>query len=244
MQVDAFAVRFRTRQPMEAADLGVRLCQQAARSVFPCYWAVAIPMCLVCFALSGLASWLPTLALWLAKPWLDRTVLFVLARAGFGESTTLSDLWGARAEVWGRQWLSTWTLRRLSWRRSFTQPVYQLEGLRGHALRTRLAILRRRAAGTAAAITTAFSLSESALWMAVLAFIYWMIPAGAWSSPAALLRSSSAGSVGDVVALSYALVVCFLEPFYVGAGFGLYLNRRVELEGWDIEQEFRRAFAV
>jgi hypothetical protein len=30
----------------------------------------------------------------------------------------------------------------------------------------------------------------------------------------------------------------------VAAGFGLYLNRRVELEAWDIEQEFRRAFAA
>ena len=34
-----------------------------------------------------------------------------------------------------------------------------------------------------------------------------------------------------------------MEPFYVAAGFAMYLNRRVELEAWDIEQEFRRAFA-
>jgi hypothetical protein len=33
-----------------------------------------------------------------------------------------------------------------------------------------------------------------------------------------------------------------LEPFYVAAGFAMYLNRRVELEAWDIEQEFRRGF--
>ena len=45
-------------------------------------------------------------------------------------------------------------------------------------------------------------------------------------------------------AFAYAAVVAFLEPFYVAAGFGMYLNRRVELEAWDIEQEFRRAFAV
>ena len=41
----------------------------------------------------------------------------------------------------------------------------------------------------------------------------------------------------------YALIVLFLEPFYVAAGFGMYLNRRAELEAWDLEQEFRRAFA-
>jgi hypothetical protein len=37
--------------------------------------------------------------------------------------------------------------------------------------------------------------------------------------------------------------VLFVEPFYVAAGFGMYLSRRAELEAWDIEQEFRRAFA-
>ena len=42
---------------------------------------------------------------------------------------------------------------------------------------------------------------------------------------------------------AYAAVVLFIEPFYVAAGFGMYLNRRVELEAWDVEQEFRHAFA-
>jgi hypothetical protein len=49
---------------------------------------------------------------------------------------------------------------------------------------------------------------------------------------------------GFELTLAYAAVVAFLEPFYVAAGFGMYLNRRVELEAWDIEQEFRRAFAA
>jgi hypothetical protein len=44
--------------------------------------------------------------------------------------------------------------------------------------------------------------------------------------------------------VAYAFAVLFLEPFYVAAGFGMYLNRRAELEAWDIEQEFRRAFAA
>jgi hypothetical protein len=42
---------------------------------------------------------------------------------------------------------------------------------------------------------------------------------------------------------AYAAVVLFLEPFYVAAGFAVYLNRRAQLEAWDIEQELRRAFA-
>ena len=115
---------------MEAADLGVRLCQSAARQVYTCYWAVAVPVATVALALFGIADWLPIVVLLFAKPWLDRTVLFVLSRAAFGQTTTVGDLWRAQREVWWRQLLRTWTLRRLSPWRSFTQPVYQLEGLR------------------------------------------------------------------------------------------------------------------
>jgi thiosulfate reductase cytochrome b subunit len=42
--------------------------------------------------------------------------------------------------------------------------------------------------------------------------------------------------------LAYVAVVLFLEPFYVASGFAMYLNRRAELEAWDIEQELRHAF--
>jgi len=47
------------------------------------------------------------------------------------------------------------------------------------------------------------------------------------------------------VALGYAaqaVAVMFVEPFYVAAGFAMYLNRRVELEAWDVEQDLRHAF--
>ena len=38
----------------------------------------------------------------------------------------------------------------------------------------------------------------------------------------------------------YLAAITAMEPFYVGAGFALYLNRRTLLEGWDIEIAFRR----
>lgn len=40
--------------------------------------------------------------------------------------------------------------------------------------------------------------------------------------------------------LLVAGVVILLHPFYVGAGFGVYLNRRTRLEGWDLEIAFKR----
>jgi len=31
-----------------------------------------------------------------------------------------------------------------------------------------------------------------------------------------------------------------IEPYFVAAGFSLYINRRSELEGWDVEVAFRQ----
>jgi hypothetical protein len=40
--------------------------------------------------------------------------------------------------------------------------------------------------------------------------------------------------------LAWLVAECVVEPYYVAAGFSLYLARRSELEGWDIEVAFRR----
>ena len=180
------------------------------------------------------------------KPWLDRTILFVLSRAAFGQPTTPGDLWRAQRQVWWSQLLFTWTVRRLSPWRSLTQPVYQLEGW----------LVRNggRARPPDPAHEGRIAPADD-------------VGASAWRKLALTLRAAlarSSGSrrrgqapdvlevlTGDVrrsfsmvaIAVAYAIVVVFLEPFYVAAGFAMYLNRRAELEAWDIEQEFRRAFA-
>ena len=57
--------------------------------------------------------------------------------------------------------------------------------------------------------------------------------------------TDDAGSVfGFDDAFAYAAAVLVLEPFYVAAGFALYLNRRTLLEGWDIEVALRRIAAA
>jgi hypothetical protein len=243
VQIDALAVRLRPRTALEAADLGVRLCQSAARSVFPCYLVAAVPLVAVAMASVEIARWLPGTIIWCAKPWLDRTILFVLSRAAFGQDTRPSDLWRAQGQVWWSQWFVTWTLRRLSPWRSLTQPVYQLEGLSLWTMAPRLQHIRRRTAGAAMVMTSVFAIAEMALTVAVLSLVFWFAPAQQAPDVFALLDGGAPLSLTMTIVSAYAITVLFLEPFYVAAGFGMYLNRRAELEAWDIEQEFRRAFA-
>ena len=243
MQVDALALRLRPRTPYEAADLGARLCQSAARDVYKCYLIVAVPLFVLCLASVEIAYWVPAVAVYWLKPWLDRTILFVLSRAAFGQRTSLADLWNAQRQVWWSQLFITLTWRLLSPWRSFTQPVYQLEGLRFGQLRKRIAQIRRRRSGPAAFMTFVYKLSETCLAAAVGSLLYWFAPRGQAPDLLAILASQGQPLHAVIVAGAIALAVLFLEPFYVASGFAMYLTRRAELEAWDIEQEFRRAFA-
>jgi hypothetical protein len=242
VQVEALAVRLRSRSQMEAADLGVSLCQQTARSVYACVAVAAFPIALLVIGSFELAQWLPAIVIWFSKPWLDRTILFVLSRAAFGQETRPYDLWRAQRDVWWRQLVFTWTVRRLSFWRSFTQPVYQLEGGTIRDAGTRVRQIRSGHSMSALMITYAFYMTETALTVALISLVFWLAPSGTLPDMADLFQRTMPRILAIAGPISYGIAVLFVEPFYVAAGFAMYLNRRAELEAWDIEQEFRRAF--
>ena len=243
MQLEALALRLRPRTPLEASDLGIRLCQDAARSIYPCYAVVAVPITIAALASYRIAAWLPVLLVWWAKPWLDRTILFVLSRAAFGLDTVPADVWRAQRGVWWRRFLFTWTVRRLSPWRALTEPVYQLERFSILKGAHRIRQIRSRVMGSALMVTSVFGLCEFALSIALLSLVFWFAPAGRAPTFDEIISGDVPALILTTLSLAYAAAVVFLEPFYVATGFAMYLNRRAELEAWDIEQEFRRAFA-
>ncbi len=243
MRIEALAIALRPRPMSEAADLGQRLVQMHARSLWRCYAPVWAAVILLALATVEIANWLPGLLIFWLKPWLDRSLLFVLSRAVFGEATRWSDLWAARREVFVRSLWRTLTLARLSPWRSFTQAIDQLEGQRGGARRKRRAVLLGSQRGAVMGLQFVYANLEMIVVAALVALVAWFLPDAMKTELWALYRDGESAPMQAVFALGYGLVVLALEPFYVAAGFSMYLNRRVELEAWDIEQEFRHAFA-
>jgi len=242
MKVDAIRLDLRPRGMFEAADLGVRLVSAHLRSL----WASCAPVyafvVLVAAAMLPFGmGWAGLTVIWL-KPWLDRSILFVLARAVFGEDTRFADVWAARRAVAWQGLAGALTVRRLSPWRSYVQPVLQLEGQRGKARRDRVARILGPHRGAALAMQTAFAAIESLLVFGLVSVIPWLRPADDQGPWIALLFEDGSW-VNSVGLACYVIAVAIVEPFFVGAGFAMYLNRRVELEAWDIEQEFRLAFA-
>jgi hypothetical protein len=248
MRVEGIAVALRPRSQGEAADLGLALVRQHARSVWLTFAPVYGVVALLALCTVDTAAWLPALIVFCLKPWLDRSLLFVLARAVFGESTRFADLWRARRHVFFGQFLRTMFWRRLSPWRSFTQPVEQLEGQRGSERRKRVKLLLNDNRGAASALLLAFVHAEAVFVYSGLALVFWFAPEGSrhvvWDWFWHADKHAAGQLLLDVLSsISYLSVVFVLEPFYVAAGFAMYLNRRVALEAWDIEQEFRNAFA-
>jgi hypothetical protein len=244
MHVDALAVRLRPRTPTESIDLGIALCRSAAPAVYRCYLIAAIPVMALSIASIEVFGWFATIVLWWSKPWLDRTILFVLSRAAFGVETSVGDLWRSQWRVWWRPLLFSMTVRRLSLWRSLTEPVYLLEDGPAFGSGKRIVQIRQRVTGSAFMMTQAFVAAEFAIWMSLISLLYWLAPSGMAPDVSTLFVSDDLPLIiGIANIVSYTLAVLFIEPFYVAAGFAMYLNRRAELEAWDIEQEFKRAFS-
>ena len=238
------SVRLRPRSAWEALDLGVLLVRDNWRALYGAWLAVYLPA-----ALAALAWWHDNLfwawlLLWWLKPAFDRLLLAVLAPRVVGETPAL----GAVLRAWPRTLWRSGILSALTWRRfdlarSFHLPVRQLERLSGRAARQRMAVLDREGRSAGVWLTFVLANLEAIFTLAVSLMLALMFevetPVGtaleAWFQGLYAPRGTS--MTGVAIGLT---ITTFLEPLYVASGFMLYLQRRTQLEGWDIELRFRQ----
>jgi hypothetical protein len=144
------------------------------------------------------------------------------------------------------------TRRFFDWGRSFHLPVFQLEGQSGKAASERFAVLDKRTSTHAVWLTVAFSHFHFVLTMGLVGLVFMLLPQQEQVGLGRVMEwlfgtgpdvADRARWLDAANTLSYGLIVCFMQPFYVAAGFALYLNRRTQLEGWDLELAFKRLAA-
>jgi len=103
--------------------------------------------------------------------------------------------------------------------------------------------VRRRKRGAALLMTLSFFMAQVCLVFAGVSLLLLFAPGESARTFFEMLFDPDSDFFEASTAVAFAIVLAFLEPFYVAAGFAMYLNRRAELEAWDVEQELRRAFA-
>ncbi|HEX7917200.1 hypothetical protein, partial [Rudaea sp.] len=249
MRVDQLNIALRPRTPWEAADLGVALVRAHALRIYAAWVLITLPVFavlnLVFFAVDR--PWWAALVLWWFKPAFDRIPLFVISRAVFGEVPTLRETLHAQRDF-GRRALLPWlTWRRLHPGRAMLIAVDMLEAPTGALRHTRVSVLAQVSASPNMLLTLLGANIEAVLFFSLIALGLMFVPVEFFSDSVkatwqTLFENPPAWA--EVLANFLAwIAMSAVEPCFVGAGFGLYLNRRVQLEGWDIELAFRRTAA-
>ncbi|OQA37813.1 MAG: hypothetical protein BWY56_00609 [Acidobacteria bacterium ADurb.Bin340] len=241
--LERLKVAVRARAPFEALDLGLAVLRAQAGPVYRVWLTTFLPVALVLHTLLWRHPWWATLLLVWLKPLLGRPILHILGRATFGEVPSLRATLRAFPLIYRRGTLATLLWRRLGPERSLLLPVWQLEGQQGRDYRQRSRVLLR-AGRSAAFLWTFFAFG---MWLllpaSLLALAAFLWPQGSGFDLMEALFASEAHrrlpALDFSLALLPTLATALLEPFYVAGGFGLYLNRRVHLEGWDLELAFR-----
>ncbi len=234
------AAAIRPRSYWAAIDLGVLLVRTWWGPVMKSWLSITLPiymaLTLLCYPAHAM---LGVVIFWWCLPLWERLPLHVMSRALFGHCPTVTDVIRNVPKLFKTDLIASLMWRRFSLVRSFNLPVTQLEHLRGERLARRLTLLQRDAYHVAFFWLLFCYLMLWVLFFGVIALIWFIIPQeftfGVWS-----LIWAVEGAEGLLWSMGLYLGLTLVTPFYVGGGFALYLNRRVLLEGWDIELAFRR----
>lgn len=246
MKLTDLNIQVRQRSAWEAIDLGFAFVQQHWKVLMLPYFLLLLLIAL-CVWLLLPEAYLPFAGfiVWWFKPLFDRLLLYILSRQLFNETTRLEKAFSALPQLIRQTGLfSALTYRRFSWSRSYVLSMWQLEGLRGKPLKERKELMYLQGHSNALWLTLGCIHLEFIVVLSLYALILMFDPTGAaWEHIKNLFR-------GDVdmdtqywrMLLDftfYLLAILVIEPFYVAAGFMLYINRRTQLEAWDIEIAFR-----
>lgn len=246
MRLEQLTVQLRARSSWEAMELGMALVRRHAAAIWKPWLLVTLPV----FVLLNAAGWaldligLAGFLMWWLKPVFDRIPMYVASRAVFGAVPGVRETVRAQANWGWKPMLHYLTWRRLSPVRSLYLPVDLLEGVQGQRLRERRRVLGGAIYGNAALLTLVCLHFEGALFLGGIAGILMftpleLLPETLRTTWTLIVEQSPAWVRIGLNALAW-MAMSVVEPFFVGAGFGLYLNRRTQLEAWDVEIVFRK----
>jgi hypothetical protein len=247
VRLDEVTAEIRPRSDWEAVDLGLAMVRRDFWRCFAVWWlAVLLPTVAAGWWLWDSPSlWL--LLFWWWKPAGSRMVLFELSRRLFGEKPRWRAVLREVPQAWTRRFFHRFLRARLSPWLPVLLAVEDLEGLRGKAYKQRRNQVTRRGEGVIMWIF--FIADTAACWfgLAILMLVMMFIPEGQDGMWQAALETWDPGNPAEIPGLIMrTVVICVMlamsltDLFVIGAGFGIYLNNRTWIEGWDVELAFKR----
>ena len=237
-------VELRLRTPDEAVDVGVLLARKYWWPLLGGWAVVAIPFfCVACFI--PYTFW-ALVFFWWFKPLYERLPLQVVSSAIFQQKYYVKPAFRDLLQYDTLSWL---TIYRICPGRSTLTPIAALEGLESGTgqIRKRRQIIKSPIISTYFLLHAGMFLCEFViLWFGAILYMKFFEPVFDetlvfWELFGMQWNWAWNTQSGRLLLLSLMLTSsAFMAPFYVCAGFGLYINRRIGLEGWDLYLGFQR----
>ena len=241
MQIENMTAQVRPRTSWEAVDLGFLLVQRWWPTIILSWVMITLPVFVIAGVLLHEHPVWWAIVMWWLKPLFNRIPLHIVSRALFSEHVTLRSLLRLWPKFIFPHVIKFLTFYRFDPARSFNLPVWQLEELKGRARATRSQVLNKRHYSAAFGLTFMCLASEFVLFLSLYALILMFLPEYyAFQMMETTFEGESVWWVGILLNTLLYISYAIIEPFYVAAGFSLYITRRTELEGWDIEIIFRQ----
>jgi len=242
VQLDKIIIELRQRSPWEAMDLGVMVMRKLWPVIlFPWLILMSCVLMFVVFAEYQGFLYFAGIFIWLIKPVYESMILHIISHGIFGQYLSVSDVYSSMGK-----WLKTGVLTsvlfwRLSPSRSFNMPVHLLEGLSGAKRKRRLESLHRVAGSHSMGLTIIGIHFEYVVLLTLYVLLFFIAPDSTTEYFKSLVDNTNDQTLWFIIgSVIYSITLFILEPFYVASGFMLYLNRRTQLEGWDVELDFKK----
>ncbi len=241
MQLEKMTAQVRPRPAWEAVDLGFMMLQRWYRPVIFSWLVLTLPVFIVINYFFYDRPVLAAFLFWWLLPIFDRIPLHILSRALFAEVVSTKSLLRDWTRILLPHLIKMLTIYRLDFARSYNMPVWQLEKLSGNARAERARVLKKMQYSNAIGLGLMCIFIEIIVFFSLFGLLMMFMPefySGQLFD--ALLNNDNIWWAGPLLNVFVYITFLIVEPFYVAGGFSLYINRRTELEGWDIEIVFRQ----
>jgi hypothetical protein len=235
MNLDKLQINACMRSGWQALDLGLLMARAWWRTLFVASLLPMLPLTVVLLAIFWKSPFWALFVLWWLKPFWERLPLFIASRRLFDEQP---GVWSSMRSFPLKDIIPWLLWRRFSLQRAFDNPVTVLEDLKGAPRRQRLRVLHGKYSDVALSNQFVCFCMEWLLAFSLVVLFDFFIP-----DSFGIRYYNSFGDLkltGELIfTLAAILAMALVMPFHSMAGFALYLNRRIELEAWDIEISFR-----
>ncbi len=243
--INKLTVLPRPRSAWQAIDAGFTFARAHYAALLILWVGMSLPFIILCSALYWLFDWTQAIIIWWwFKPLYELPLLFYLSKALFSETIPLRTCWKQTLSHFWLLCITYLSYARLSTARSLTFSVVFLEKLPFRKRGSRIDTLKNEKTRHTLLMWVCIHIEVILayfIFFSVLGLLFpaaftdinfdFMIDPGATEQAKFWYFSTLGGAV---------VAAALVAPFYVSAGFIVYINRRMSLEAWDVEHRFRQ----